>query len=135
MRFLSTAGREIKVNLVRASQMRRASTSQGQRSVGQILKAHLPCLEIYEDFSVDGLYLDWFIPQIMLAVEVDGEQHDKFNKFFHKNGKGFSESIRRDEHKTQFCELNNITLVRFNSEEALDEDLVIARIKNELERE
>jgi very-short-patch-repair endonuclease len=115
--------------------MRRASTSKGQRSVGQILNAHFSCLDVYEDFPVDGLYIDWFIPQIMLAVEVDGEQHDEFNKFFHKNGKGFAESIRRDERKAQFCELNNITLVRLDYKEAFDEDLVMTRIQNELERE
>ena len=133
MTLISTSGREIKINLVKASKMRRTSTSKGQRNVGRILTDWLPGIMHYEDFSVDGMYLDFFLPAIFLAIEVDGEQHDTFNKFFHKDGKGFSNSIRRDERKEEFCELNEITLVHFNSEEALNEDLVIERIKNELE--
>jgi len=133
MRFLGTDGYEIIVNLDRASKIRRTSTSKYQENVGEILEALFPGLDIYTDFPIEGMFIDFFVPSIMLAVEVDGEQHEKFNKFFHKSGGGFVRHIKRDEQKNEFCRLNDITLVRIPQGDALNDDLVIERLRNELE--
>jgi very-short-patch-repair endonuclease len=57
------------------------------------------------------LYLDFFIPQLMLAIECQGEQHQKYIHFFHKNSYRFIRSQQNDKEKAEWCKLNNITLV------------------------
>lgn len=47
-----------------------------------------------------------------IAVEVQGSQHEKFNKFFHNNSKlNFLNSIKRDQKKFNWLELNEIKLI------------------------
>jgi hypothetical protein len=57
------------------------------------------------------LYLDFFIPNLMLAVEVHGRQHYEFVPYFHKSKAGFVRSLARDEDKKDWCELNEIKLI------------------------
>ena len=58
-----------------------------------------------------ALFLDFFIPHVKLAVEVHGQQHYEYSKFFHKTTAGFKESLKRDKLKQDWCELNEISLV------------------------
>ena len=52
------------------------------------------------------------MPQSMLAVEVQGQQHYEHNPFFHGTDKfNFFKSLARDNEKRAFCEINNIILV------------------------
>lgn len=46
-----------------------------------------------------------------IAVEVQGEQHIKFNKFFHATRNGFRRQLERDDKKGQWCEINNYRLI------------------------
>jgi len=57
------------------------------------------------------LYLDFYIPQIMLAVEVHGQQHYEFTPFFHQTKADFALAKAKDEDKIEWCELNNIDLI------------------------
>ena len=57
------------------------------------------------------LYLDFFIPNLMLAGEVHGRQHYEFVPYFHKSKAGFIKSLARDEDKKDWCEVNNIKLI------------------------
>jgi very-short-patch-repair endonuclease len=59
------------------------------------------------------LYFDFLVPSANLAVEVQGEQHYKFNSFFHKHKAGLLASKSRDRQKREWCELNGITLLEF----------------------
>ncbi len=83
---------------------------------------------VYEEVKLPGsvnpakksvLYLDFFVPSVMMGVEVHGEQHFKFVPFFHKTKAEFAMSKKRDLDKIEWCELNNIDLValRFDSSE------------------
>ena len=65
------------------------------------------------------LKLDFLNCNKKLAVEINGEQHDKFNKFFHNNSRNnWLASIKRDISKQQWLEQNNIQLL-----ELIQEDL------------
>ena len=57
------------------------------------------------------LFLDFFIPNLQLGVEVHGQQHYKFCKFFHKTKAGFLTSLKRDFIKEDWCNLNGIELM------------------------
>tara|TARA_R110002020_G_scaffold103752_24_gene243271 strand:- start:12377 stop:12802 length:426 start_codon:yes stop_codon:yes gene_type:complete len=57
------------------------------------------------------LYLDFFIPNLMLAVEVHGRQHYEYVPFFHKSKVGYLKARARDEDKKDWCELNDINLI------------------------
>jgi len=57
------------------------------------------------------LFLDFFIPQIKLAIEVHGQQHYKYTPFFHKNKADFAIAKAKDEDKIEWCELNKIDII------------------------
>jgi len=69
--------------------------------------------------------LDFYNANKKLAIEVDGNQHYKFNKFFHSNSRqNFLSQLQRDEKKEYFCEINQIRLVRILEKDILDQDLL-----------
>jgi len=89
-------------------------------SVREFLKNFFPttciCEEIYLPGS-GGLYLDFLLPQLKIAVEAHGEQHFKYVKQFHGSPKGFMESKKRDANKKQWCSLNNISLIELTEKD------------------
>lgn len=67
------------------------------------------------------LYLDFYIPSIMLGVEVHGQQHYEYSDFFHKSKADFLKAKARDEDKIDWCKLNNIELIILKYSESEDE--------------
>ncbi len=67
------------------------------------------------------LYLDFYIPSIMLGVEVHGQQHYEYSEFFHKSKADFLKAKARDEDKIEWCKLNNIYLIILKYSESEDE--------------
>ena len=69
--------------------------------------------------------IDFYNANKKLAIEVDGNQHYKFNKFFHSNSRqNFLSQLQRDEKKEYFCDINKIRLVRILEKDTLNEDLL-----------
>jgi len=86
----------------------------------KILKELFHSYRILEEVKLPGstpkhrkgvLYLDFYIPQIMLAIEVHGKQHYEYTPFFHKTKADFILAKSKDEDKIEWCELNNIDLI------------------------
>ncbi len=71
--------------------------------------------DILHEFPVAGskMRFDMFLPQINVAVEAQGEQHDKYVKHFHRNRKKFAQARMRDEKKKSFCIRNQISLYHY----------------------
>jgi hypothetical protein len=67
------------------------------------------------------LYLDFYIPNLQLGIEIHGEQHYCYNPFFHKSKADFLKAKSRDEDKIEWCELNNIELITLKYSESDDE--------------
>ena len=65
-----------------------------------------------KQFRVVGsrLSLDFYNANKKIAVEVQGAQHTKFVKFFHKNRFKYAEQLKRDMQKFDFCKANEIKL-------------------------
>lgn len=91
--------------------------SKIQFQIGQIIKKRYPLDPVLEDITIPDtrLSLDFFIPHRKLAVEVQGEQHDQINPYFHKSNAEFEEQKERDELKRFFCELNGIKLLEIRT--------------------
>lgn len=77
---------------------------------------------VFSEFPVFGtrLKIDIFNATKNIAVEIDGNQHNEFNKFFHRNRLGYLNSLKRDNKKEKFLELNNIKLARVLENEIND---------------
>lgn len=102
-----------------------ACRSKIQYSVGQQIKKRYPFDPILEDITIPEtrLSLDFFLPQRSIAVEVQGAQHYKFNKFFHKNKNDLASQKKRDDDKKYFCEINSIKLIIISDVESLQKEL------------
>jgi len=88
-----------------------------------LLKTIYPFAAISEEIPLIGtlkekLILDLYIHTQNLAIEVQGEQHFKFNTFFFKNKQAFSKAQARDRSKVEWCKLNNIDLVTLPYDES-----------------
>jgi hypothetical protein len=90
-----------------------------QYTTGQQVKLKYPFDPILEDVYIPecGFYFDFWLPKRKIAVEIQGEQHNKFVKFFHKNEAGFREHQERDQRKKDFCRLNSIKLIEIFTED------------------
>ena len=74
----------------------------------------------YEEFPVFGsrLKVDLINFTRKIAVEVQGEQHNEFNKFFHNNSRDkYLESIQRDMKKIQWLEMNEFKVLDVTKED------------------
>lgn len=64
------------------------------------------------------LKLDFLNCNKRLAIEIDGPQHDKFNKFFHNNSRiTWANHMKRDLDKYKWCEENNIKVIQLIKED------------------
>ena len=88
------------------------SRSKFQTRVKGFLRSYWKHDVVFEEFRVVGtrLTLDFYNANKKIAVEVQGAQHTKYVKFFHKNKFKYSDQLKRDEKKLQFCEANKIKL-------------------------
>ena len=86
--------------------------------------------QVFEEVKIEGiicnqkktkLYLDFFVPERYVVVEVHGEQHYKYNKFFHKGRADFLYSLNRDTKKAEWCELNDFKLIILKHSDTDDE--------------
>ena len=88
------------------------SRSKFQTKVKEFLRPFWEHDIVFEEFRVVGtrLSLDFYNANKKIAIEVQGAQHTKYVKFFHKNMFKYSDQLKRDEKKLQFCKVNKIKL-------------------------
>lgn len=105
------------------------STSKLQRRTSQLLSVHCGGLGIRENhrpewlLQADGnrLELDFYIDELLVAIEVQGSQHYVFSEFFHGDKAGFEKRIEYDKIKRDACNRRGIRLYEVsNEEEAID---------------
>jgi hypothetical protein len=91
--------------------------SKIQYEIGRIIRQRFPLDPVLEDITIPEtrLSIDFYIPHRKIAVEVQGEQHDEMNPYFHKSNAEFEEQKQRDETKRFFCELNGIRLLELRT--------------------
>ena len=140
MKFKTLNNGEIRIEIVPsryAVRTRKNSKSIGQYNLGkQIRSIYGTSAQLLEEFPIPGerLFIDFFMPNHKLAFEFQGEQHDKFNAFFHGSKAGFAKSKERDARKRRWCEINEIVLVEVRSS-TIDVDNLRAAISEERDNE
>ena len=90
------------------------SKSKIQFKVKQFLKTYWENHIVYEEFPVYGtrMKVDFINVTKKMAVEVHGPQHERVNKFFHKNSRAaYLDSIKRDAKKAEWLENNNFIFI------------------------
>ena len=127
--FLTATGREQKIkNSSRyLISWDKKCRSKIQKRVKDLLYSYWMADVVFEELPVVGtrMTIDFYNANKKVAIEVDGNQHYKFNKFFHSNSRqNFLSQLQRDEKKEYFCEINNIKLVRILENDTLDEELL-----------
>ena len=120
MKFRNLNGQEIncEVSQNRYPQRSRDNCrSNGQYHLGQQLRTLYKSATILEEFIIPGtkLSLDFFVPSFKAAFEFQGQQHDGFNSFFHKDKKDFVKQTQRDQTKKDWCRLNSIKLIEIRN--------------------
>ena len=74
--------------------------------------------------------LDFLNCNKRLCVEINGPQHDKFNKHFHNNSRmNYLASIKRDIIKSNWLIANNIALLELNEEDLKNFSLTYVKEK------
>lgn len=98
--------------------------TKGEKKIYQILQRYrgeikdIELEKTFKDLKYKGtpLRFDFYIktPQGPVLIEYDGEQHYKFNKFFHKDQSTFKHMMENDRRKNKFALQNNIPLYRIS---------------------
>ena len=107
-----------------------ACRSKIQFKVKSFLKKYWENHIVYEEFPVYGtrLKVDILNASNKVAIEVQGKQHEQFNKHFHANSRlKYLQSIKRDVKKSQWLERNDFTVVEIMQDEVptLDEQFFL----------
>jgi hypothetical protein len=75
---------------------------------------------VFEEFPVFGsrMKVDFVNITKKISIEINGEQHENFNPFFHNNSRlNFKESIKRDYKKLEWLERNGFTAIEIVEKE------------------
>lgn len=126
MKVKGLNGRDYTIPLKKYMGNNRSKVSFYHAQAREIIQNVFSGYNILEEVKLPGtvnpskkaaLFLDFFIPNLKIGVEVHGQQHFKYIPFFHKSKAGFMKARARDRDKSEWCDINDITLVvlRFDS--------------------
>lgn len=92
--------------------------------------------EYYIKYKNTKLFFDFFIKDLGILVEVQGQQHVKFVAHFHGDKKKFYAQKRRDNLKIEYIEDKpRLRLIRFYYNEKITKDLIMEKIDKALEND
>ena len=81
-----------------------------------ILKKLYPTMAILEEVPIPGsrLKLDFYVPSLELAIEVQGQQHTEFTPHFHKDKLAFAKARSNDRTKRYWCQDHNLRFIELH---------------------
>ena len=89
------------------------STSRLQQQTSALLSVHLGQYTIRENHRpawLEGLELDFYIEELQVGIEVQGQQHFEYVPHFHSNYADFLALRDRDERKADLCLRHDVVL-------------------------
>ena len=137
MKIIGLDGREYSWNVTKYKA--REKCSQLHARAREVLTTEFPYDTICEELTLPGskderqikpLFADFFIPTRQLMVEVQGEQHYKFNSHFFDNKIAFFRAHARDRSKLECCKINKLMLVQLPYNES--DEQWLERIRNRI---
>jgi hypothetical protein len=117
------------------------STSKLQRAFSKALSFHFGGYTIRENSRPDWclsddmnrLELDFYLPELDVAIEIQGIQHYQYSPFFHESYAAFRAQVQRDKAKKSRCIEYGVHLIEVDDDqsfaEAIDTLKTIARRK------
>jgi hypothetical protein len=127
MKFKTLTGTQRRIQNIRKYLINweKKSKSNFQFKTKKFLKKYWLNHVVFEELPVAGtkLSLDFYNANEKVAVEVQGEQHTKFVKFFHGTKANYVDQLRRDAQKKEFCVINNIKLVEIHPKDKINRSL------------
>jgi very-short-patch-repair endonuclease len=127
MKFKTLTGSRRRIQNIRKYLINweKKSKSNFQFRTKKFLKKYWLNHVVFEELPVAGtkLSLDFYNANEKIAVEVQGEQHIKFVKFFHRTKASYIDQKRRDAQKKEFCVINNIKLVEIFPKDKINKSL------------
>ena len=121
MQYKDLNGEEHKVSLSKKKKRNRKKSKLHSRAI-ELIKSAKPMVRLCEELPIrirrgHTLYLDIFLPDYDLAIEVQGPQHFKFMKSFHQYKHRFGRAQLNDSLKREWCEVNGIKLIELRFDE------------------
>jgi hypothetical protein len=120
LKILDIFGREVKHSLSKyLVDWEGKSLSKVQWQTKQFLKPFWQRDVVTEEYKIKSSLLscDLLNWSKKIAVEIDGNQHLRFNDFFHKDRAAFLASVKRDEKKDLWLEKMGFASVRIHEKE------------------
>lgn len=103
-----------------------AVSSKRHREIYEYLRKKYPALKIEQEYNMgNNLFIDIFITDLKIAIEIDGIQHDKFVEFFHKSQLNFEEQKFRDKKKRSSCNMNSVFIFSVKSHDKREPEELI----------
>ncbi|MTI87234.1 MAG: endonuclease domain-containing protein [Balneolaceae bacterium] len=100
-------------------ELRRNMTETEELLWKRLRNKQLCGLKVRRQYGMGPYVLDFYVPEVYLAIEVDGKIHLK------------KEQIQRDLNKDTFLENHRVDVIRIKNEEVIsDIDRVIDRLEN-----
>lgn len=102
------------------------SKSNFQWRVKQFLLPYWKYDVVFEELKIVGtrLSIDFYNGNKKIAVEVQGNQHQTYNPYFHGNNRqNWLSQLKRDDLKLKFCLTNDIKMVEIYQSDVLCEEL------------
>ena len=86
-------------------------------------------IEVFDDCGRRGiLYLDFFIADVLIAIECQGKQHFEETPFFHSKQGSFKKQQVNDKLKKQWCEINDVSLLEITYKDKPTRELIMRKI-------
>ncbi len=80
--------------------------------------------EHYVNYKGSRLFFDFFIKELNLLIECQGQQHYEFNKHFHGDKQSFIDSKNRDNLKIGYAEENRMAFMSIRYDDKIDYELM-----------
>ena len=97
----------------------RPAPSKGAQEVKNFLRDSAFVFSWYEEYRIPRtrLRIDFLCPELQIAIEFQGEQHNNYVKHMHGSKNGYLNSINRDRKKSEILEYNEIRLIEIYKED------------------
>lgn len=107
--------------------------SNQSNKVFELLKELFPHnrikMEYYVNYKGQRLFFDFYIRELGIFIEIQGQQHTKFVKHFHGSKEVFLAQKNRDNLKVEYVQNNKfLSLVRFYYNEKMTKNLIVKKI-------